>query len=58
MASIERTAYPRFKRAPTLYTLHVLYTPTEAEMAFAQGAVRSRAHQLGPNPTLMTPAAK
>jgi hypothetical protein len=46
MAAIERTAYPRFKRAPTLHNLQVLYTPADAEMAFAQGAVRSRAHQL------------
>jgi hypothetical protein len=29
MASIERTAYHRFKRIPTAQTLHALYTPTE-----------------------------
>jgi len=46
MASIERTAYPRFKRTPTPHNLHVLYTPTDAEIAFAQRAARSRPHQL------------
>jgi TnpA family transposase len=46
MASIERTAYPRFNRTPTPHNLHALYTPTDAEIAFAQGAARSRAHQL------------
>jgi hypothetical protein len=46
MASIERTAYPRFNRTPTPHNLHALYTPTDAEIAFAQGAGRSRAHQL------------
>jgi Domain of unknown function (DUF4158) len=46
MASIERTAYPRFKRTPTPHNLHALYTPTDAEGAFAQGAARSRTHQL------------
>jgi hypothetical protein len=46
MASIERTADPRFKRTPTPHNLHALYTPTDAEIAFAQRAARSRAHQL------------
>jgi hypothetical protein len=36
MASIERTAYPRFKRSLTPQHLHALYTPTSEEMVFAQ----------------------
>ncbi|GAB1532129.1 hypothetical protein YSY22_35510 [Brevibacillus formosus] len=35
MASIERTAYPRFKRNPTSKELHEVYTPT------SRNAVRS-----------------
>jgi hypothetical protein len=46
MASIERTAYPRFKRTPTPHNLHALYTPTDAEIAFAHRAARSCVHQL------------
>ncbi|PTU78906.1 hypothetical protein DBO86_11665 [Pseudomonas indoloxydans] len=36
MASIERTAYPRFKRNPTARELEALYTPTDDEMQFAR----------------------
>ena len=36
MASIERTAYPRFKRYYTLAQLHSTYTPTSTEIAFAR----------------------
>lgn len=36
MASIERTAYPRFKRYYTLAQLQKTYTPTSAEIAFAR----------------------
>lgn len=38
MASIERTAYPRYKPTPTAQNLHALYTPTPDEIAFAQKA--------------------
>jgi hypothetical protein len=46
MASIERTAYPRFKRHPTAEALHNLYTPTAEEQAFARKSARSGQHQL------------
>ena len=36
MASIERTAYPRFKRYYTLAQLQKTYTPTSTEIAFAR----------------------
>lgn len=40
MASIERTAYPRFKRIPTPKELQDVYTPTPQEIQFAYGAAR------------------
>lgn len=43
MASIERTAYPRFKRNPTLKELHEVYTPTSEEMQFAHSVARGSA---------------
>jgi Domain of unknown function (DUF4158) len=46
MASIERTAYPRFKRSPTPQHLHALYTPTDEELTFARKISRSLTHQL------------
>jgi len=46
MASIERTAYPRFKRSLTPQLLHALYTPTGDELAFAQKTARSPTSQL------------
>ena len=46
MASIERTAYPRFKRRPTAQELTDVYTPTPEEVAFARATAR------GPAPTL------
>jgi TnpA family transposase len=46
MASIERTAYPRFTPAPSSKDLLTLYTPTEEEVSFAQHATRSPSHQL------------
>ncbi len=46
MASIERTAYPRFKRTPTPQNLHALYTPTGDEIVFARKMARSDAHLL------------
>ncbi|MBE9043424.1 DUF4158 domain-containing protein [Pleurocapsales cyanobacterium LEGE 10410] len=36
MASIERTAYPRFKRYYTQAQLQKTYTPTSTEIAFAR----------------------
>ncbi|CAA9333761.1 MAG: Mobile element protein, partial [uncultured Chloroflexia bacterium] len=36
MASIERTAYPRFKRALTRHELQTLYTPTADEQTFIE----------------------
>lgn len=35
MASVERTAYPRFKRSPLAKELDTLYTPTDEELSFA-----------------------
>lgn len=46
MASIERTAYPRFKRSPTPQQLHALFTPTKDELAFARKTARSPISQL------------
>ncbi|MDA8255183.1 MAG: DUF4158 domain-containing protein, partial [Betaproteobacteria bacterium] len=43
MASIERTAYPRFKRSPSIRELGALYTPTDDEMHFAR--IIARKHQ-------------
>lgn len=40
MASIERTAYPRFKRNPIAKELETLYTPTEDELHFANAVSR------------------
>ena len=36
MASIERTAYPRFKRPPSTRELALVYTPTAEERAFVE----------------------
>jgi len=46
MASIERTAYPRFKRVPTPQDLHALYTPTNEEAALAERVTRPDGHRL------------
>ncbi|WP_328954010.1 DUF4158 domain-containing protein [Kitasatospora purpeofusca] len=46
MTSIERTAYPRFKRLITARELHVLFTPSEEERAWAEEAADSNRHQL------------
>ncbi|MDI6105112.1 Tn3 family transposase [Actinoplanes sp. NEAU-A12] len=46
MASIERTAYPRFKRFLSARELHVFYTPQPEEIAWASGQVRSDSHLL------------
>ncbi|MFE5588014.1 Tn3 family transposase [Kitasatospora sp. NPDC056531] len=46
MTSIERTAYPRFKRLITARELHVFFTPSEEERAWAEGVTDSDEHQL------------
>jgi TnpA family transposase len=50
MASIERTAYPRFKPSLTANELHTLYDPTEEERDFVSTHARGEAQQL----TLLT----
>jgi len=40
MASIERTAYPRFKQNPLTNELDALYTPTQDELDFANTTAR------------------
>ena len=50
MASIERTAYPRFKPSLTTNELHILYEPTEEERDFIATYARGEAQQL----TLLT----
>ncbi len=47
MASIERTAYPRFKRHPTARELATIYTPTADELQFAQEVARKAQPRLG-----------
>ncbi|PPU79514.1 hypothetical protein XpopCFBP1817_20655, partial [Xanthomonas populi] len=46
MASIERTAYPQFKRNPVVRELVTAYTPTDAEVAFVAEYTRQPAHRL------------
>jgi hypothetical protein len=41
MASVERTAYPRFKRTISSRELHEGFTPGTAEVAWARGKARS-----------------
>jgi TnpA family transposase len=50
MASIERTAYPRFKPSLTANELQTLYDPTEEERDFVSTHARGEAQQL----TLLT----
>ncbi len=45
MASIERTAYPRFKQNPLTNELDVLYTPTQDELDFANSMARKEQHR-------------
>ncbi|MEL6166740.1 MAG: DUF4158 domain-containing protein [Cyanobacteria bacterium J06628_3] len=40
MTSIERTAYPRFKRQFTTKELIEIYTPTNSEIAFAYSTTK------------------
>ena len=46
MASIERTAYPFFKRNPSASELAQIYTPTDDEIAWAIRQVREPARRL------------
>ncbi len=45
MASIERTAYPRFKRNPLAKELDALYTPTKDELDFARAMARKESER-------------
>ncbi|MEV6957235.1 Tn3 family transposase [Streptomyces sp. NPDC051183] len=45
MTSIERTAYPRFKRLITARELHVFFAPGEEERAWAEEVTDSDEHQ-------------
>ena len=47
MASIERTAYPRFKRNPLAKELDALYTPTDDELSFARALARKAQSRFG-----------
>jgi TnpA family transposase len=47
VASIERTAYPRFKRVVSARELEASFTPTLDEIAWAQSLTKSPAHLLG-----------
>ena len=44
MASIERTAYPRFRHEPKARELQDLFTPALAEIDFARSLARSNEH--------------
>lgn len=44
MASIERTAYPRFRHDPNARELQNLFTPTDDEISFGRSLVRSGEH--------------
>ena len=46
MTSIERTAYPRFKRFMSARELHVFYTPQPDEIVWAREAAGSDEHLL------------
>ena len=46
MASIEWTAYPRFKRFMSARELHVFYTPQPDEIVWAREAASSDEHLL------------
>ncbi|MFF4829502.1 DUF4158 domain-containing protein [Streptomyces sp. NPDC001312] len=46
MTSIERTAYPRFKRLITAHELYLFFSPTRDELEWAAGATDSDEHLL------------
>jgi Domain of unknown function (DUF4158)/Tn3 transposase DDE domain len=47
MTSIERTAYPRFSRAPSVKELRTIYTPTPTDVAFVATTARGPAQKFG-----------
>ncbi len=47
MTSIERTAYPRFTRAPSVKELRETYTPTPTDLVFVATTVRGPAQKFG-----------
>lgn len=47
MTAIERTAYPRFTRAPSVKDLRTIYTPTPTDMPFAAITARGPAQKFG-----------
>ncbi|SRR5258708_5931587 len=47
MTSIERTAYPRFSRAPSVKELREIYTPTPTDVAFVVTTARGPAQKFG-----------
>jgi TnpA family transposase len=47
MTSIERTAYPRFSRAPSVKELRTIYTPTPTDIAFVATTARGPAQKFG-----------
>jgi uncharacterized protein DUF4158 len=46
VVSIERTAYPRFKRLITAHELHLFFSPTRDEVAWASEATDCDEHLL------------
>jgi hypothetical protein len=46
MPSLERTAYPRFARVITAQELERAYTPSQEELTWARGTVRTPNHLL------------
>ncbi|MCX4734510.1 DUF4158 domain-containing protein [Streptomyces sp. NBC_01363] len=46
MTSIERTAYPRFKRLITARELHLFFSPSREEVEWAVARTGSDGHQL------------
>jgi hypothetical protein len=46
VTSIERTAYPRFKRLITAHELHLFFSPTRDELEWAAEATDSDEHLL------------
>lgn len=46
MTAIERTAYPRFTRAPSVKELREIYTPTPTDAAFVSTHARGPAQKL------------
>jgi Domain of unknown function (DUF4158) len=47
MTSIERTAYPRFTRAPSVKELREICTPTPTDVAFVATTARGPAQKFG-----------